>query len=373
MLLALMFLPTNPALALGGWQSIPWLGIVPPLLPPEARTRIAAEKQLLLAHKGYLENRLQQAQPLIRLIGQEVDKRRLPALLILLPVIESGYRLDVVSPKGAAGVWQLMPATATRYGVPQTTSYDGRLSLPIATHAALTYLSDLSKQFNGDWLLALAAYNCGENRVKGALQDAQQASYWQLPLPDETKRYVPRLLALAELIQSAERHGLNLPAWQEGDELVAREYTGPLWLSDLAHRGNWPLARLELLNPAFRKAWLPAGMSYTLLLPRDQAKRLDKKPPRSVKPGIDTTPIPALLPLQSLSDPLLISHVAPLYGDGEGVDLSPRAVMPNKGDVLDSGARAPVGLEARPLLLPIGKQPTTEKIRKPAGKAGHSG
>lgn len=325
-----------PLVARADWSQHAWLEIVPPLQPSDIAVRIAHERAILLSHRGYLENRLQAAQPLLRLIGEEIEKRRLPAILMLLPLLESGYRLDVTSPKGAAGLWQLMPGTAMQYGVPLSASYDGRLALPQATKAALDYLTTLRDQFNGDWLLALAAYNCGENQVRSVQAQSQQTSYWALPLPDETRRYVPRLLALGELVQHAARYGLQLPAWESGATLVVNHMTGPIWLADLARRGHWPLSQLEALNPAFRRALLPAGMQYVLLLPRDQAKALAAQPaaPVIIKPGLNLTAVPPLVSLQALADPLVIAHAPPA--------LAGTAAVPG----LDQQAHAPLGSSA---------------------------
>jgi membrane-bound lytic murein transglycosylase D len=268
----------------------------------------------LLSHRPYLEQRLLAAQPLIRYIGQQVENKRLPAIIILLPLIESSYRLDGVSGKGAAGLWQLMPQTAKRFGLPINPAYDARLSVPQATAVALTYLSWLQDYFNGDWLLALAAYNAGEGRVRQAQQESGELGFWRLPLPTETRRYVPRLLALADIIQHAERYGVHLPNWQHGENLISRQVTGPVQLSTLAQQGNWPLRELEAWNPAFRQGFLPAGLMYSLLLPPKQAAALDRpplRPPPVVELGLDLTPIPPLLDLGALDDPLLIQSLAP--------------------------------------------------------------
>lgn len=341
-----------PQVASADWSQHPWLTLLPTLPPADIAGRIARERNVLLTHRDYLQNRLQAAQPLLRLIGEEIEKRRLPAILMLLPLLESGYRLDVTSPKGAAGLWQLMPGTAMQYGVPLTASYDGRLALPLATRAALDYLTALHDQFDGDWLLALAAYNCGENQVRSVQTQSGQTGYWALPLPTETRRYVPRLLALAELIQGATRFGLQLPAWESGPPLVVTQMTGPVWLADVAKRGHWSLSDLEALNPAFRRTLLPAGMQYVLLLPRDQAKSLAAHPAPAVapavvrKPGLDLTAVPPLVSLQALADPLVIAHVAPLTGKAQGLDQQPHApfapfgATPSTAPAPASGAQA---------------------------------
>jgi len=328
LLLSGLLSPTVWAL---NYQQTVWLDIVPPLQTTEAEQRIARERQDLLAHRSYLEQRLMLAQPLIRYIGQRVENQRLPAIIILLPLIESSYRLDGVSGKGAAGLWQLMPQTAQRFGLPINPAYDARLSVPQATQAALAYLDWLQDYFNGDWLLALAAYNAGEGRVRQAQQESGEQGFWRLPLPTETRRYVPRLLALADIIQHAERYGVRLPNWRHGENLVSRQVTGPIHLSTLAKQGNWKLQELEAWNPAFRQGFLPAGLSYSLLLPPKQAAALDRQPlspPHALELGLDLTPIPPLLDLGALDDPLLIQEPVPEQPQSHGATSMQRLADP---------------------------------------------
>ncbi len=302
--------------ALAAYPQRNWLSIFPPLLTVDARLRIDREREFLLRHKGYLEARLRTAQPLVRHIAAQVDAKGLPSILILLPFIESGYRLDVVSSAGAAGLWQLMPATAQRFTVPMQPGFDGRYSLPLATDAALSYLSWLNQQFNGDWLLTLAAYNAGEGRIQRAQQEQAQMSYWRLLLAEETQRYVPRLLALAELIQHPEQHGLLLPDWQYGANLKVRRLTGPLSLAQLAAQEGLDERQLAALNPAFRQPRLPAGSSHLVLLPGQHGQPRRDKPATPLQPGLDLSAIAPLLPLDGLQDPLLLqgSHGLDMQG-----------------------------------------------------------
>lgn len=179
--------------------------------PATCRLRIEQERQYLLSKKTYLESRLQQSAPVIRYIGRQLKKMRLPEWLVWLPLLESSYRSQAVSSAGAAGVWQLMPETAMRFGLQVSAAQDERVLLTRSTEAALRYLQWLADYFAGDWALALAGYNAGEMRIKQAQEKAQQTAYCDLALPAETQQYVPRLLALLDIIQHARQYGLNLP------------------------------------------------------------------------------------------------------------------------------------------------------------------
>nr|WP_321241427.1 lytic transglycosylase domain-containing protein [uncultured Tolumonas sp.] len=192
------------------------------------RLRIAVERQYLLSKKSYLEVRLQQSAPVISYIGQQLKKMRLPTWLVWLPLLESSYQSHAVSSAGAAGMWQLMPDTARRFGLQVSVRQDERLLLPRSTDAALHYLRWLADYFSGDWSLALAAYNAGERRIKQAQDSAQQNAYCDLVLPAETQRYVPRLLALVDIIQHAEQYGVNLAGDTHQITLLSVIDTAPL-------------------------------------------------------------------------------------------------------------------------------------------------
>lgn len=166
------------------------------------RLRIAIERNYLIKQQAKMQERMKQSEPLTRFIGKELEKLRLPSWLIWLPLLESGYRSQVVSSAGAAGLWQLMPETAKRFGLTVSVTQDDRLQASTATRAALQYLKWLQNYFSNDWALILAAYNSGEKRVRDAQSVAQSTSYCDLKLPTETQRYVPRFLAMMELLSA---------------------------------------------------------------------------------------------------------------------------------------------------------------------------
>ena len=230
-----------------------------------------------------------------------------------------------------------MPQTAQRYGVPFSQGFDGRHSLPLSTEAALTYLSWLHEQFEGDWLLALAAYNAGEGRIQQKQLESGERSYWRLPLVEETRRYVPRLLALAELLQQPQRYGLVLPTWGSGEELTIRRYPAPLSLSALARAANWSEPRLAALNPALRQGVLYAPDEYLLLVPASKAEQMQEA---SGRLGLEMSSIAPLVSLDSLADPLIVHS-------SQGLDLQGRqtpATSGRSGDPLQlQQSRKPLG------------------------------
>lgn len=158
------------------------------------------------------------ASPHLPYIISEIQRRGMPMEIALLPFVESAYKTNVYSHAHAAGLWQFIPATGRRYGLRQTRHYDARMDPKLATNAALNYLQDLNQEFNGDWLLSLAAYNCGENRVHREIARNKRlgkpTSYWHLRLPKETRHYIPRLFAYKELYSNPIQYGINMPYGQ---------------------------------------------------------------------------------------------------------------------------------------------------------------
>ena len=176
--------------------------------------RIQAQKKLFIKHKRNIEKISKRAAPFLYLITDEVDKRGMPGEIALLPFIESAFKTKAYSRKKASGLWQFVPATGRHFGLKQTWWYDGRRDIHTSTHAALTYLKQLNKYYKGDWMLALAAYNAGAGNVNKAVRKNRKKGkpidYWSLDLPRETRKYVPKLLALAKVIHNYKDYGISL-------------------------------------------------------------------------------------------------------------------------------------------------------------------
>ena len=218
------------------------------------------------------------AEPFAYFILTEIERRGLPAELLLLPIVESGYAAEATSSGRAAGIWQFIPSTGEHFGLIQDDWYDGRRDVYQSTHAALDYLERLHARF-GDWYLALAAYNFGQGNVARAIsanasRDAP-TDYWSLRLSSEAMSYVPRLLALRALIDQPARHGITLP------KIANRPYLEPVYpgrQADLEYIAE--LTRLELrevarLNPGYHRSVTHPYAAQHLLLPAPAARRLE--------------------------------------------------------------------------------------------------
>ncbi len=233
--------------------------------------RIEAELNRLRRHPAALRALLQRATPYLYYITQEVEARDIPGEIALLPLVESGFRPRAYSPNGAVGLWQFMPSTARMLGLRRDRWYDGRRDVLAATPAALKYLAFLHRQLDDDWLHALAAYNCGIGTVRQAIRRATRArrptAYWELDLPGETDAYVPRLLAIARIIDSPASFGITLPTLPDQPHFTPVEIDAPLDLALAARLAEVPLAEFLRLNPAYPRGVTPPDRPATLLLP----------------------------------------------------------------------------------------------------------
>lgn len=238
--------------------------------------RVDKELHRLQRHPRALQGMLRRALTYLPLITQYVQQEGLPGEIALLPAVESGFDPYAYSRNGAVGLWQFMPATAKMLGLEHNRWYDGRRDLARATHAALHYLTRLHRRLDDNWLHALAAYNCGIGTVKRAIGKANRKGlstrYWDLELPGETDAYVPRLIALAKVVEEPARYGIHLPELDQATTYRHVAVNGSLDLEIAAQLAQMPLERLLALNPAYRRGITPPGVTSDLLLPSEQAK-----------------------------------------------------------------------------------------------------
>lgn len=193
----------------------------------EYRPEVQRFIQHYAAHPKSLETMLARAEPYLGFILDNVERRGLPGELALLPAIESGWHVQAVSVSAAEGLWQFIPKTGAAYGLLKPNGRDHRRDPVASTHAALELLSTLHRQ-HGDWPLALAAYNAGGQKVREAMQKNGSRNFWRLDLPQQTRDYVPRLLAIAAIVRRPARFGVALPAHRSDVSIKALP---PRWLS----------------------------------------------------------------------------------------------------------------------------------------------
>jgi len=245
------------------------------LSQPEVQT----ELRWLLAHPGFVHKVTTQSKPYIYHILTEIKKRNLPGEMALLPMIESAYDPFAYSGAGAAGLWQLMPATGNNLGLKQDWWKDSRRSIGDSTNAALNYLTRLNRFFAGNWLLTIAAYDAGEGTIAKTIKLSGQGrsiNFWRLPVPNETKGYVPRLLALAEIIGNPRIYHISLPDIPFEPYFEEVDVGSQIDLSSAAKLAGIPYKDLIKLNPGFNR-WATAPYKpFKLLIPTDKVEDFSK-------------------------------------------------------------------------------------------------
>jgi len=232
-------------------------------------------------NQAYLDRVVERARPFLYDIVQEVERRGMPGEIALLPVVESAFQPFAYSAGRAAGIWQFIPATGRHYGLKQNWWYDGRRDVRAATRAALDYLQHLNTLFDGDWLLALAAYNSGEGRVQRAIRanrkKGKPTDFWSLKLPKETRGYVPKLLAISTLIEAPELYGVRLISIPNRPQLANVNIGSQIDLALAAELAGLSIEEIYRLNPAYNRwATAPDGPHH-LLLPIDKAEAFRNK------------------------------------------------------------------------------------------------
>ena len=240
--------------------------------PQQATQSVQAHIDTYHNHPRHIEQILQRGEPYLFYILSRVEERGMPAELALLPVIESALDPVASSPAGAAGILQFMPATAKYVGLRQDWWVDDRRDIVAATDAALDYLSKLQQRFDGDWLLALAAYNAGSARVNKAIRlnrsQGKPVDFWHLPLPEETRGYVPKLIALRAIISNPEAHNITLPNLPNTPYFTAVDTGGQLDLQVAVQLTGTSMDELQRLNPGLTRSITPPASPHTLLIPR---------------------------------------------------------------------------------------------------------
>jgi membrane-bound lytic murein transglycosylase D len=247
-------------------------------LPHYEDNPIVQEKiEWFMNNQGFLLRSATRAAPYLYYISQQVKNRHLPAELVLLPIVESGYNPFSLSHVGAAGIWQLMPGAASDFGVKRNNWYDGRRDVIVSTRGALNYLAYLERFFDGNWLLAIAAYNTGQGNVMAAVrrnaEEGKNIDFWSLPLAQETKDYVPSLLALAVIISHPDQYPIPFPPVQNAPYLAQVDVGKNLNLQYAASLAGISYEKITQLNPGINRRATADRAFSKLVLPIENVMR----------------------------------------------------------------------------------------------------
>jgi membrane-bound lytic murein transglycosylase D len=248
-------------------------------LSPVMNRRVQAELNWFIRNPDYINRVFNRAQRYLPHIVTELEARNLPLEIALLPIVESAFDPFAYSHGRAAGLWQMIPGTARRFGVRQNWWYDGRRDVIDSTKAALDYLEYLYKLQDGDWLNAIASYNTGEGNVLKAKRRnaslSKPTDFWSLRLSRETSAYVPRLLSLVEIIRDPGKFGLMLPEIVDEPQFELIDIESQIDLALAAELAGIDLDTLSAWN-AGNNRWAtdPAG-PHRLILPIDAAEMFE--------------------------------------------------------------------------------------------------
>jgi len=247
---------------------------------PIYNQRIEGQKGWFTSRQDYLNRLTARASRYLYHTVREAERRNIPTELALLPVIESSYDPSGTSSAAAAGLWQFIPSTGRIYGLNQSSTYDGRRDVIESTRAAYDFLTALHNQF-GSWELALAAYNAGPGRVQKAI-DANAAQglptdYWSLRLPTETMNYVPRFLAVAEIVANPSQFGVYLPAIANRQHFRSVPANYGVSLAEVSQITGVSYDELERLNTALTSGRIDGSGPQRVIIPNDVDVNIDAK------------------------------------------------------------------------------------------------
>lgn len=250
-------------------------------LPQTDHPRVLQEISWYSRHPNYMTRVTERGQRYLHHVVEELDRRNMPMELALLPIVESAFDPFAYSHGRASGMWQIIPGTGKMLGLKQNWWYDGRRDIVASTNAALNYLEQLHRRFDGDWLQAIAAYNSGGGNVSRAItknkRKGKPTDFFNLDLPRETKAYVPRLIALSILVQYPEDYGLSLFSVPNEPYFENVEISSQIDLAQAADMAEIDMDELYHLNPGFNRwATDPSG-PHQLLVPYGQGSLLTGK------------------------------------------------------------------------------------------------
>ncbi len=220
------------------------------------------------------------AKPYLYYVYQQTQQQHMPVELALLPMVESNYNPFLYSSRGATGLWQIMPGTASGFNLDINWWYDGRRDIRASTQAAFTYLKYLHDYFD-DWLLAIAAYNCGEGTVIKAIHHNKAlhkpTDFWSLSLPYQTKNYLPKLLALVTIIDDPAAFNIDLPSIPNQPYFTSVDMSGQIDFSLIAKLADMSPQSVRLLNPGYRRFATAPVANDSILLPVAKAAEFSEK------------------------------------------------------------------------------------------------
>ena len=251
-------------------------------LPVSDDETVRREFDWYAGHPDYIDRVFNRGSPYLHHIAETLEARGMPADLALLPIVESAYDPFAYSRGRASGLWQIIPGTGDMLGLKQNWWYDGRRDIVDSTRAALDYLQHLHDLFDGDWLLAIAGYNSGEGHVARAIARAERegrpTDFWSIQgdLRSETAAYVPKLLAIRDVVRAADELEIALPEIADEPAFAIVETEGQIDVALAAEAANLSIDALYELNPGINRWATDPDGPHRLLVPVSDAPAIEQ-------------------------------------------------------------------------------------------------
>lgn len=270
------------------WQEIV-KGYALPAVPDQ---HIRANLLWLSKHQRYVEKVTRQGEPYLFYIVQQMRENQIPLELTLIPIVESAFNPFVQSRSKALGLWQFVPRTGSYFGLQQNIFYDGRRDVMASTDAAVKYLKYLNALFDGDWLLTMAAYNTGEGSVQRAIaknkRQKKPTDFWSLPLPKQTRHYVPQIIAISKVIANPEQYNLNLNPIANDPYFTKVNLPDTIDIAQAARMANIDPTILRNLNAGHTKWIIGPTAPKEILIPIEKISEFN-----TILPNLPKAIIPA--------------------------------------------------------------------------------
>lgn len=242
---------------------------------------VAAHERFYLSRPDYLKRVFERGGKYLFHIVEELDRRGMPAEIALLPIVESAFNPKALSSAKAAGLWQFIPSTGKQYNLHQNWWSDHRRDVIDSTHAALDYLQRIYELNNRDWFLALASYNWGEGNVMKAVKRSHarggSGDYLSIDMPQETRHYVPKLIALRNILRRMDNTQLGLPVVHNKPYFVAIEKSRSIDLKLAAQFAGMSVDEFVALNPAHNRPVISASRHNRIIVPADRADEFSRR------------------------------------------------------------------------------------------------
>lgn len=261
-------------------------------LPAVPQQKIEKNLRWLSKHQSYMDKVTKQSEPFLYYVTEQFRNNDIPLELTLIPIVESAFNPNAQSRSKALGLWQFLARTGRHFGLEQNLLYDERRDVIASTDAAVRYLQYLHKYFEGDWLLAIAAYNAGEGRVQRAIKQNKKlgkpTDFWSLPLPKQTQHYVPQILALSKVVANPQAYNLTIEPIENRPYFTKINNSKTIDMVHAAKMANINPDIMRKLNAGHTKSIIAPSAPKDLLIPVDHQDQFS-----NILPSLPIASIPA--------------------------------------------------------------------------------